>query len=168
MIFKKVISTKIEIINEIYSVYVSSFPEDEKRDEEQFYALFQNPKVQVFSVVYDQNFIAYFITWQLDDFVFIEHFEVYRNLKLGSVIFQQFSEIFPKLVLESEPENIGELAIRRLGFYDRNGFSIVEKNYTQPAYSEKKQDLKLYLLSNFKIDAIAPIVQKIYKVVYQK
>jgi len=169
--FCKIISTDIGIINEIYAVYTRSFPEDERRDEKQFYALFQNPKVQVFLVVFEHNAIAYLITWQLEEFVFIEHFEVfetYRNMKYGALILNQFSEKFSKIILESEPEIMGELAIRRLGFYGRNGFSIVERNYEQPPYSKEKNALKLYLLSNFKIDAIAPIVLEIYKVVYQK
>lgn len=155
---------------EIYSSYENTFPADERRNRNQFNALFHNPNAKVFSIQQDQENIGYLITWHVLDFRYIEHFEVFstfRNQNLGSEILKEFSEIQPQLILESEPATQDEIAHRRINFYQRNGFSIVDKNYIQPPYEKGKKALNLWLLSNVEIEDPQKIIKKIHQVVYQ-
>ena len=61
-------------VEEIYKSYCETFPEDERRSEQQFRHLFSNPRVKVFSVLKDLKNIGYLISWELTNFVFIEPF----------------------------------------------------------------------------------------------
>ena len=156
-------------LSRIFSAYESTFPDDERRDEEQFLGLIENPDCFIFAVKNDDDFVGYLILWKLTDFHFLEHFEVFekfRNLKLGSQILKELEEKFGHIVLESEPIDLGEMAERRINFYIRNGFSIISEEYIQPSYGEGKNSLKLFLLSNFKIEEIGELEKKVFSTVY--
>ena len=89
---------------EIYSSYITSFPEDERRSPEQFSQLFNNEKVKVFSVLNDRKYIGYLIAWELTEFVFIEHFEIFsefRSQKFGSEVIQKLFRDYSKIILEA-------------------------------------------------------------------
>lgn len=156
-------------ISRIYSAYENTFPADERREKEQFLSLIENPDCFIFAVKNAGDFVGYLIFWKLEDFCFLEHFEVFeefRNLKLGSEILSQLTEKFGKIILESEPYSLGEIAERRINFYLRNGFSIVCETYIQPSYGDGKKPLPLFLLSNFKGGKITEIEKGILSTVY--
>ena len=51
--------------------------------------------------------------------LFLEHFEVFeefRNQKFGEKILESLQEKFEKLILETEPDSLSEIAERRLRF----------------------------------------------------
>lgn len=153
----------------IYQSYTSSFPEDERRSETQFRELFHHPIVKVYSVQDQANNIGYLIIWELSGFVFVEHFEVFqpfRSKKYGSVIIGHLFKNHPKIVLEAEPEQHDELAKRRIGFYQRNGFGVIDTQYIQPPYGAGKNPLNLWLLATWNPENITKIKEEIYDVVY--
>jgi ribosomal protein S18 acetylase RimI-like enzyme len=171
MIFTKLHSQDIANLKQIYASYCSSFPEDERRNEEQFYALLENRKARLLAIDIQNNRIGYLITWDLDKAVFLEHFEVfevYRNNKYGSKILTEFAKIHPHLILESEPSTLNEIAARRIAFYERNGYKIVDENYIQPAYGEGKNPLNLCLMSNFTPTDLSATIKNIHQTVYGK
>lgn len=156
-------------ISRIFSAYEKTFPADERRDEEQFLALLENEKSFILAIKNDDFQVGYAILWKLESFYFLEHFEVFeefRNLKLGSQILSELKEKFGNIVLESEPSNLNEMAERRIGFYERNGYSIISEDYIQPSYGVGKNSLNLYLLSNFPVENISEIVNEIHQEVY--
>ncbi len=156
-------------ISRIFSVYEKTFPEEERRDKEQFLALSENPDVYIFSIKHHETAIGYAVLWEIADFHFLEHFEVFakfRNHHFGTEILMTLQEKFPKVVLESEPENLNETARKRIGFYRRNGFEITDKNYIQPNYAPDKNTVNLYLLSNFAPDNSEILAKKIHDIVY--
>lgn len=154
---------------EIFRSYCETFPEDERRSEKQFRSLFTNPKVKVFSVLKELKNIGYLVSWELTNFVFIEHFEIFsefRSLKYGSEIIGDLFKNYSHIVLEAEQENHGEDAKRRIAFYERNGFTVIDENYVQPCYEAGKNELKLLLFANWKQENIQLIKEEIYDVVY--
>lgn len=156
-------------LSRIYSAYEKTFPVDERRDKEQFLELIENPDCFIYAVKNDNDFVGYLILWKLEEFHFLEHFEVFeefRNLKLGSQILGELKEKFGELILESEPKDLGEMAERRINFYIRNGFSVISEDYVQPSYSEGKNSLKLFLLSNFLVKEVKGIVEELHSKVY--
>lgn len=156
-------------LSRIYSAYERTFPKDERRDEVQFLALLENPDSFIFSIKNEENPIGYLILWELEGFYFLEHFEVFeefRNLKLGSQILQELQEKFGKIILESEPSELNEMAERRINFYLRNRFSVISKNYIQPSYGKEKKELKLFLMSNFEVENLVEIEFKLRTKVY--
>lgn len=156
-------------LSRIFSAYESTFPEDERRDKDQFLSLIENPDCFIFAVKNDDDFVGYLILWKLEDFYFLEHFEVFeefRNLKLGSQVLQELQEKFGNMILESEPSDWNEMAERRINFYVRNGYSIVSKEYVQPSYGEGKKELKLFLLGNFKVENLMAVEFELRSKVY--
>ena len=156
-------------LSRIFSAYESTFPEDERRDKDQFLSLIENPACFIFAVKNDDDFVGYLILWKLEDFYFLEHFEVFeefRNLKLGSQILSELQEKFGNIVLESEPNSLGEMAERRINFYVRNGFSVISEEYVQPSYGAGKNAIRLFLLSNFAIAEVKAIQNEIFSKVY--
>ena len=157
-------------ISKIFSRYEKTFPEDERRSKEQFLDLAENPDVFVFLIKNEDETIGYCVIWELSNFYFLEHFEVFeefRNQKFGEKILERLQEKFEKIVLETEPDSLSEIAARRLQFYQRNGFEIVEKNYLQPSYGEGKSSLHLFLMANFEPENVETLIQEIHKIVYE-
>ena len=154
---------------EIFDSYCQTFPEDERRSENQFRQLFSNPKVKVFSILHELKNIGDIISWELTNFVFVEHFEVFsefRSLKFGSEIITLLFKNYSHIVLEAEPENLDENAKRRIAFYQKNGFAIIDETYVQPCYEEGKNSLNLWLLANWNPEKTDWIKEEIYDVVY--
>lgn len=156
-------------IKQIYSSYTYSFPEDERRDWIKFVQLFTHPNVKVFSVFNESENIGYVIIWELSDFIFVEHFEVFaefRNQKAGSKIIDLLKENHPRIILEIEPENLNEDSKRRFSFYQKNGFSLIDEMYIQPSYGNGKKKLNLWLLANFQPTDLGETTNEIHDVVY--
>ena len=157
-------------ISRIYAAYESTFPIDERRDENQFLALLDNPDSFIFTLKNHETHVGYVILWKLETCHYLEHFEVFeefRNLKLGSKVIAQLQEKFGDLLLESEPSNLDEMAARRINFYLRNGFSIVSEDYIQPSYGPGKSSMNLFLLSNFTLENVKTIEQELHRKVYE-
>lgn len=158
-------------ISKIFNRYEKSFPENERRDKEQFLDLAENPDVFVFLIKNENETIGYSVIWELKDFYFLEHFEVFeefRNQKFGEQILEALKEKFEKIILETEPDSLSEIAARRVRFYQRNGFEIMNKDYIQPSYGEGKSSLRLFLMANFLTKNLVNSIQEIHSTVYQK
>lgn len=155
---------------EIFRAYSEAFPPDERRDKEQFSALFSNPKVQVLSIQIDEISKGYLIVWKLSECLFLEHFEVFpqfRGQNIGSKVLAELRNIYSIIILESEPDFLNEIAKKRIDFYKKNGFKILDKNYIQPAYSSEKESINLFLMSNVSsIQNLDLIIKEIHRVVY--
>jgi len=158
-------------ISRIFSVYENTFPEDERRDKDQFLSLTENPDCFIFGVKKENALVGYLILWKCAHFYFLEHFEVFeafRNLKLGSQILTELQEKFGNIILESEPKHFSEMAERRINFYLRNGFSVLSEDYTQPSYGEGKNSLNMWLMSNFAAENPEIFTAEIYATVYSR
>lgn len=157
-------------VSEIYSSYCSTFPDCERRDESQFHNLFSKPGVKVFSLLDGLKTVGYIIVWELSTGVFVEHFEIFsefRSQKYGSEIIKDLFKNYSNIILETEPEDLNEDAARRINFYRRNGFDIIDENYVQPSYGEGKDSLNLWLMANWKPENPDRIKEEIYDIVYR-
>ncbi|WP_261510985.1 GNAT family N-acetyltransferase [Chryseobacterium paludis] len=169
MEFLPITSSEDYRIKDIYYSYSTTFPEDERRDWDQFVKLFTNPNVKVISVLHESKAIGYLIIWELSTYTFVEHFEVFaefRSQKLGSHITGYLFKNYPRIVLEIEPDHLGDDAKRRYSFYQKNGFSLIDEMYVQPSYGEGKHPLDLWLLANYSPEDLKKIKEEIYDIVY--
>lgn len=152
----------------IYSQYCLTFPVDERRNEQQFYALFTNEHTRIFGIDANYNAMGYFVTWPMSSFLFVEFFEIYqiyRSTGLGARALQELKKQYNILVLETEPPSMGGVAKKRIEFYERNGFHIADPDYIQPAYDTTKNSINLYLMATDAIDLNA-VKTEIYTKVY--
>lgn len=114
----------------VYRLLTQSFPATERRGAAGQRALFSDSAYRVDILrAPDGGVQALIASWDFDDFVFLEHFAV------------------DPACLEAElPET--ELAARRIGFYERHGFTVnAGYPYCQPALVPGGDPLPMHLLT---------------------
>lgn len=154
----------------IYQSYLTAFPENERRSDKQFLALFKNPNASIQTISLDGENVGYLVLWNLSEFLYIEHFEVlpdFRGQNMGSQVMQNLCKEYSRIVLEVEPEDLDEMAKRRIEFYQRNGFVISDKSYIQPSYGPGKSELNLYLMTSWNCEDSNRIKEELYDIVYK-
>lgn len=156
-------------ISRIFNRYERTFPEEERRNREQFLALAEHPDAFVYLIHEEDENIGYAVIWELPHFFFLEHFEIYEDYRsrgLGTSTLEAMKEKFGNIVLETEPENLSEIAQKRILFYEKNEFKILNKNYTQPSYGDGKPSMRLFLMSNFEPENINHLITEIHRIAY--
>ncbi len=124
-----------ETFDAVFPLLESAFPITELRTKEDQRALLKEEQYFLYGVRKDGDFAAVFATWEIDDFLYIEHFavkEAYRNGGYGGFLLDTLLEEKGKpMVLEvEEPED--ELTRRRIAFYERHGLMYNVHFYLQP------------------------------------
>ena len=133
----------------IYTEMEQNFVLEERRDKAHARAVLEDPNYTAFHLVKDGIRVGFVTIWQLEKMVFVEHLVVYaahRNGGHGSVALRLLQQRFGALLLEVEhPDN--EMAARRIGFYERNGFHKNKYPYVQPPYRKEGIGVPLILMS---------------------
>lgn len=138
--------------DQVFSLMERSFPEDERRDYNGQRELFSEPAYNLYAKrsPEDDGLQAFLALWELGDMAYIEHFAVdpqCRNGGLGGKILQKvIEESQTRIVLEVEPPET-EMAARRIGFYERNGFTYNDYLYMQPPIAEGRNAIPLRLMT---------------------
>lgn len=153
--------------------YMNSFPEVERRDFALVKELLKNnSRFKAYALLKGDAYAGFITVWMLDEFVYVEHFaidEAFRSGGIGGKALQRFlAEIGLPVVLEVE-RPLDEMSKRRIGFYERLGFSLDYNDYKQPPYRKENEWLDLYLMSYGDINlevAYGTVKDKIYSHVY--
>lgn len=152
----------------VYSIMEKSFPTDEIRPYNEQRELLFEERYRVY--VYGDEPKGFIGTWEFDEFVFIEHFavdETFRNSGLGSIMLNEFLSLQKKTVcLEVECPDT-EIAERRIGFYERNGFFLNEYDYYQPPISKGKNIVPLMIMTS-KGKVTKEVFKRMRNTLYQK
>lgn len=138
--------------DKVFAIMEESFPKDERRPYEGQRALLEDPAYHIYvEADSDDRVLGFIALWQLDNFRFIEHLAcagAYRNKGLGAKLLQFVLDGSRQLVcLEVErPET--PLSIRRIGFYERNGFLLNPYSYAQPPLCSGQSPVPLFLMTS--------------------
>lgn len=173
---RKMKGEEFEEFEEVFSLLKTSFPPDEYRTYDEQKSLFLNPEYSVYVVLgnNENKLKAFVAVWEFDDFLFIEHFCVnpdFRNNGLGAYILSEIRKLYScRMCLETEvPEN--EISERRIAFYERNRFFLNQYPYVQPAYSDEKKPVPLYIMTtdgHISEGQFEKIKEMLYSKVYKK
>ena len=135
--------------DEVFAIMQASFPLDEYRPCDEQHALLADARYRLHTITENGHAVAFAATWNFDSFLFVEHLAVSphcRNRGLGAALLARLQAAHKRLCLEVElPEN--ELSRRRIGFYERCGFTFNEYPYTQPPISRGRAPVPLRLMS---------------------
>ena len=125
----------------VYRLLTQSFPATERRGAAGQRALFSDSAYRVDILrAPDGGVQALIASWDFDDFVFLEHFAVDPACRSGGIGGQMLDAMLARCgkraCLEAElPET--ELAARRIGFYERHGFTVnADYAYFQSALAQ--------------------------------
>lgn len=139
-----------ETFDKIFPLLENAFPVTELREKERQKAMLSEECYRLYGVRKDGVFAAVFATWEIEDFLYIEHFAVkeeYRNGGYGGKLLDTLLEEKGRsMVLEvEEPED--ELTRRRIGFYERHGLVYNDYPYLQPPMRKGQGMLPLKLMT---------------------
>jgi GNAT superfamily N-acetyltransferase len=169
--FKKVLSPGM--LEPVKDLYLNSFPPEERRTLEGLGNQLLEPGCSVNVVWKSQMVAGLCIHWDFDELLFVEHIAVQpllRGQKIGETIMNQITEMTDNpVVLEIEPP-LDEWSRRRMNFYIRMGFQLLDVDYLQPSYTVHGLGYPMNLMAN-KLLAdseikrfIAEIYNRVYKV----
>lgn len=140
------------VFPELVEVYTEAFPIEERRDLTQLKKLLQTEPAMFFNAVEcDGDLAGLFVYWDFDTFFYLEHLAVFarmRNKKIGQQVLDWVKEHLQGIrLLEVEPAET-EIAGRRINYYQRNGYRIIDKTYCQPSYRPGGEEFPLWIMGN--------------------
>lgn len=140
-----------ETFGTAYPLLEAAFPVTELREKERQKALLREPCYRLFGVPGGDGMRAVFAVWEIEDFLYIEHFAVREDCRNGGfggqLLDRLLAEAGKPAVLEVEVPEDG-LTKRRIGFYERHGFVYNTYPYLQPPMREGQGMLPLMLMTN--------------------
>ena len=87
--------------------------------------------------------------WKFAGFSYVEHLATspsVRNKGYGRKIMEVLQQQFPGVIILEVEKPVDEWSRRRIGFYQRCGFSLCEKEYVQPSYRKGGETLPMFLM----------------------
>lgn len=164
----KITSQQDVRLDSLFKLYEDAFPEIERRDIGVLRTLIMNQQDMNFYVIrYADSDAGLLITWDLGGFHYIEHFAIYpelRNKRIGEQLLECYkSMVHLPILFEVEPGD-EEMALRRIGFYERNGFQIVEKEYRQLPYRKGGKSFQLWIMSSLSYQNLSLLREHLYTI----
>ena len=133
----KVDSVENKYFEFCWNLYVSAFPEEERRAMDYHLETMVKPSFCFDIVLVDGVRVGILAWWDLSEFRYIEHFATDPSLRgqgYGDKILRDFiSESEKPLILEVE-HPVSEIEKRRVGFYERIGLVLNQHYYAHPSY----------------------------------
>ena len=161
----------ISQFDDIYGEMAQNFIECERRDYLLAKDLLKRENYAIYHILENGQKVGFVAIWNFEDFIFVEHFVVFERFRskgLGAKLLDYIKAWQKPIVLECE-RAIEQLAVRRLNFYQRNGFCANAVNYYQPPYREGDSPVPMVLMSYpCAFQNPSKIVEIIYKGVYGK
>lgn len=143
-------------IDEAAALYENAFPEEERRPTADWIRLMsERASFHADAILLSDGTFAGILTyWTFKGFGYVEHFATQPALRGHGLGGKAIASLIEKarptpIVLEVEPPT-DETARRRISFYERQGLSLVEKDYIQPPYRPDGECLNLHLMSTDK------------------
>lgn len=113
-----------------------------------------------------------FVTiWTFQKFIYVEHLAVdaaARGAGIGASVLAGIKKLHPKpIALEVEPPHSDNpMAARRIGFYRRCGFDLLDFDYIQPPYAKNLPSVPLFLMATPGAPDPSEIAETLHKEVY--
>ena len=149
MEFLKIDPTDTSRWNLVWELYETSFPTAEKRKAEDHIRAISNPKFHPISAWEGVQLIGLLFFWEWDDYRYVEYLAVNPELRgrsYGSQLLRYLVDGGHTTILEIDPLS-NELSVRRLQFYERNGFTLTPYRFDHLPYRLETQTQELLILS---------------------
>lgn len=145
-------SNNTPIWSEVWDLYISSFPEYERRGVLSHQNASQDKSFNTKVALNEEgNLLAFIFYWKINNMIYIEHLAVNtqnRGGSIGTKVVQTLLDehIGYNVILEIEPP-VTEITQRRLRFYNKFGFKENPYEYTHPSYAREIFTYRLDILS---------------------
>ncbi|MEA5085360.1 MAG: GNAT family N-acetyltransferase [Lachnospiraceae bacterium] len=143
----ELIRADISDFDTIFEIMDNAFPNTEMRTYQEQKKIFEIPQ---YSVLMNEEKTAFIAQWDFNEAVYIEHFAVMDSMRgkgTGKNMLTKFLNVSNgKVFLEVEPPE-GEIARRRIGFYEKAGFVLNQYYYLQPPYRQNEESIELKIMT---------------------
>lgn len=141
------------IFGRMYDLYQSAFVSVERRTYDGLVKeILDEPLFHSLVFLKDEKFVGFLNYWNFEQFWYIEHFAVdadFRNQQIGTEAMKLFLKSCNLPLLFEVEMPVNDFAKRRIRFYERFGFSVIDKKYAQPPSNHGNSDfLPELLMSN--------------------
>lgn len=168
----------INHIDDVKKLYHESFPLEERRDWFDIVNMLNQNHTcyNIYVIIVEGRFVGFISWWDFSLFRYVEHFAIKEEVRgsgIGGQAIKDFVAMQPSaVVLEVELPSTGELARRRIGFYERHGFKAhADYEYVQPPYASNLPEVPMMLMrviNNNETIGIDEIAKQIHRYVYKK
>lgn len=142
------------------ALYETAFPPEERRPSEMMPP--SDPAFHFYAIG-DSGLLT---TWEFPGVTYVEHFAVYPETRGQGVGGKALGELQGAVILEVEPPEQSPEAARRVRFYERNGFRLLDVDYMQPSYAPGLPSIPLRLMLRGEADvdeAVRLIHSRVYR-----
>lgn len=165
------ITLESKFFSDAFSLYESSFPEDERRTLAQLQKCFTNTNYRMNAYFLSDTFVGFVEYWIFKSFIYVEHIAVrpdYQRKSIGKQMMKNIISLNAPIFLEIELL-IDEITKQRYEFYKNLNFEIINIPYYQPSYGKGKKSIELHLLAcNYVLkNEINGVIKTIYTNVYR-
>lgn len=149
----------------------ASFPEEEYRELAMLRKYVEKEKYFYYHIIlHNEEPIGLVSFWQLSNYYYVEHLAVHTNKRgknYGGLILSLLKERLQQIILEVELPN-DETSMKRIKFYQRNGFHLLDYDYQQPPYRKGGRWIPMRLMTNCvsSSEQIPQIVKEIHQKAY--
>lgn len=171
--FQRITTADKELYSYMEQLMISSFPSEEYRSLEEL-RRYTDTKPHFYNniIFHHDNPVGFITYWNFGHFYYVEHFAIDPSQRNGghgkNVLNHLCQQLNSPIILEVEaPEE--EMAIRRINFYKRHGFTLWEKSYMQPPYKPGDNYLPMLLMAYGNLECgkdFEPVKAQIYREVY--
>ena len=154
------------------ALYEAAFPPEERRPWQSIVRPESEagPRLHIISLS-DGVAAGFVTTWHFGGFVYVEHLAVdscVRGGGIGAAALARLEEIYRlPIALEVEPPSDGNpMAARRIGFYKRCGFDVLDFDYIQPPYGKNLPSVPLLLMATPGTPEPVVIAETLHREVY--
>lgn len=168
----RITSADDKYLARLIPLYEESFPQEERRGIGQLKLMIETFPPMFFNAIEcDGELSGLFVYWDMGDFFYLEHLAVFpemRNKKIGQQVLDYVStQLHGLRLLEVEPTE-DEMTTRRVNYYRRNGYEVLDKSYIQPDYHERKDACSLWIMGNESSPCLPEFLERIKEEVYIK
>ena len=176
VILKRITHAEDNSLNQLFSLYAEAFLPAERRDIDQLkYLIEGQPKMYFNAIEESDELCGLFVYWNFDSFRYLEHFAIFpekRNRKIGEQVLDYVEQhIKGPRIFEVEPA-VCETTARRINYYRRNRYEILERDYMQPSYrQDSKESVPLWIMGNHEAaqsHLLKEYIQTVKREVYRK
>ncbi len=172
MTLSRITSADDSRLNRLIPLYEESFPESERRKIGQLKRMIENHTPMYFNAIECEGELSgMFVYWDMGDFYYLEHLAVFpemRNKKIGQQVLDYVAGHLKGLrLLEVEPTE-DEMTTRRVNYYRRNGYKVLDKTYVQPSYYAMENACPLWIMGNEDSPRLSEQVERIKEEVYRQ
>lgn len=157
----------------VYEVIEKAFPLSEYRTFDEQMVLMELPYFNAMLIEDENALVGILIEWELEHAIYLEHLAVNPEIRgkgLGSILMREYlSKSANNIVLEVEDIDT-EIAQRRIGFYERLGFTLSNISFKQPQFEGRDEETVnlriMHYPNNISNDELLKIKEEILQKVY--